>query len=182
MAFLFYTHFHQWFFKAEGPANSLAPTMNSINGIFSIDFIVVGRRESAGPQEGWKWIQLDLNAETKKDRDPFIYLTWKPVDSSDPNRLITSLSVHKSKDSKMAKERLRGEGFTLIDKDLNQGAGGDFIYLGYKKGEDGKKPITDLCITYDNDRKPEKNGFTRINVDLNAGAGGKFVYLWYSRN
>jgi len=182
MAFLFYTHIHQWIFKTEEPANSPAPALNAINGISSIDFIVVGRSESAGPQEGWKWIQLDLNADTKKDKDPFIYLTWKPADTSDPNGLISSLSVHKSKDSKAAKERLRSEGFTLIDKDLNQGAGGDFIYLGYKKGEDGKKPITDLCITYDNDRKPEKIGFTRINVDLNAGAGGKFVYLWYSRN
>jgi len=182
IAFLFYTHFHQWIFKTDAPANRPAPTSYSMHGIFSIDFIVVGKSENAGPQEKWKWIQLDLNAATKKDGDPFIYLTWKPADTSDANGLITSLSVHKSKDSKVAKEKLKNEGYTLVDKDLNQGAGGDFIYLGYKKEENGKKPITDLCISYDNDRKPEKNGFTRINVDLNAGAGGKFVYLWYSRN
>lgn len=182
IAFLFYTHFHQWIFKPGEPSNRPALTLDSINGIFSIDFIVVGKSENAGPQEGWKWIHLDLNAETKKDRDPYIYLTWKPADTSDSNSLITSLSVHKSKDSKTAKEKLRNEGYSLIDKDLNQGAGGDFIYLGYKRGEAGKKPITDLRITYDNDRKPEKDGFNRINVDLNAGAGGKFVYLWYRRN
>jgi hypothetical protein len=179
IVFFFYPHFLRLISQPEEPANRLD---ESLSGIFSIDFIIAGKQESAGPQEGWKWIPVDLNAETKKDRDPYIYLTWKPADTPDVNSLITSLSVYKSKDSKAAKKKLINDGYTLIDKDLNTGAGGDFIYLGYKKGEDGKKPIKDLCITYNNDRKPEKNGFTRINVDLNAGAGGKFIYLWYSRN
>lgn len=194
IAFFFYQDFHLLNSQTEGLVNRPDGSLNkvsdsssnfkydTISGIFSIDFIIAGKKESAGPQERWKWISLDLNAETKKDGDPYIYLTWEPVDTSDANSLITSLSVYKSKDSKAAKRKLVNEGYTLIDKDLNTGAGGDFIYLGYKKGEDGKKPIKELCITYDNDRKPEKNGFTRINVDLNAGAGGKFIYLWYSRN
>jgi hypothetical protein len=172
IAFFAYPHLHRLVPQTKGPAN----------GIFAIDFIVTGKSVNASPQEGWKWIFLDLNAETKKDGDPYIYLTWKPADTLDPNGLITSLSIKKSKDSKVAKEKLLSEGFSLIDKDLNQGAGGDFIYMGYKKGENDKRPISDLCITYDNDRKPEKDGFTRINVDLNAGAGGKFIYLWYRRN
>jgi len=99
----------------------------------------------------------------------------------DVRSLITSLSIYKSKDAKQAKSRLQKDGYILINKDLNQGAGGDFIYAGYKKGEDSKEPITDLRITYGNDRTPEKDGFYRINVDLNSGAGGKFIYLWYSR-
>ena len=46
------------------------------------------------------------------------------------------------------------------------------IHARYGKDENDKKPITDLRITYGNDRTPAKDGFYRINVDLTAGAGG----------
>lgn len=168
------------------PNNDEKPNLNRNNpkkmiGISLINFIVVNKPQNAGPEEGWRWDNKDLNAETKKKGDPYIYITWKPFETLDVASLITSLEIYRSKDSKQAQSRLQKEGYILINKDLNKGAGGDFIYAGYKRGEDKKKPITDLRVTYGNDRSPEKDGFSRINVDLNSGAGGKFTYLWYSR-
>ncbi len=70
---------------------------NEMNGVSDIDFIVVYRKENAGPKEGWKWIQSDLNAGTKKRGDPFIYLTWKKLETSNNQNLITSIMISKSK-------------------------------------------------------------------------------------
>jgi hypothetical protein len=69
-------------------------------------------------------------------------------------------------------------GYTKINKDLNKGAGGDFIYLCYKKGDGA--PLTKIFVTIGEDRRhpnvPEKCSI--INVDLNRDAGGNYIYLW----
>jgi hypothetical protein len=69
-------------------------------------------------------------------------------------------------------------GYTKIPVDLNQGAGGDFIFLTFKKESSGT-PVTDLKVVYAGERRkvPVPRGYELIDVDLNKGAGGEFIYL-----
>lgn len=70
-------------------------------------------------------------------------------------------------------------GYTKIPVNLNQDAGGDFIYLTYKKEPSGA-PVTDLQIVYAEERDDvprTPRGYERIDIDLNKGAGGKYMYL-----
>lgn len=73
-------------------------------------------------------------------------------------------------------------GYTKIPHDLNAGAGGDYIYLCYKKGVGA--PITSLCVTLgSNGGTPLPDAkYTRIGVDLNDGAGGDYIWLWYTKD
>ena len=73
-------------------------------------------------------------------------------------------------------------GYTKIPYDLNAGAGGDYIYVCYKRGVGA--PITSLCVT-----KGKSGGtpladakYIRIPVDLNDGAGGDYIWLWTSKD
>ncbi|SHK61069.1 M4 family metallopeptidase [Fibrobacter sp. UWB12] len=81
--------------------------------------------------------------------------------------------------------------FRLIDKDLNKGAKGDFIYLGYTLTDSGC-PVTNLII-YNTKQKQTWNTktitidgktaeYSRIDIDLNKGAKGSFVYLCVTRD
>jgi hypothetical protein len=72
------------------------------------------------------------------------------------------------------------EGFTKINIDLNWGAGGDFIYVCYKRGVG--TPITGLAVTLDGGSPPAGYAWTRIDVDLNRNAGGDFIWLWYTKD
>lgn len=72
-------------------------------------------------------------------------------------------------------------GYDKIGVDLNQRAGGDFIFVCYKKGVGA--PITELRVSVGNPPAPlEQYGYTRIPVDLNLGAGGNFIWLWYNKD
>ncbi|KAI1408903.1 MAC/Perforin domain-containing protein [Hypoxylon sp. FL1857] len=74
------------------------------------------------------------------------------------------------------------QGYQKIDVDLNQNAGGKYIYLCYHKASyssfgNNKEAITDLAIIFDDERTP--SGYTKMPTDLNEGAGGRYVYLCY---
>jgi hypothetical protein len=71
-------------------------------------------------------------------------------------------------------------GYTKVNVDLNYQAGGDFIYICYKKGIGA--PITGLAITFSSHVPPPDKTWTLINVDLNRHAGGEFIYLWYTKD
>ncbi len=79
-------------------------------------------------------------------------------------------------------QMLQSQGFKKINVDLNKGAGGNKIYLWYKK-ESCPAPITRLQVTFNNDMAAGliSAGYTKIPKDLNAGAAGDFIYLWYFR-
>lgn len=66
-----------------------------------------------------------------------------------------------------------------IGIDLNEDAGGDFIYLFFKKG--GGTPITGITVLEGN--LPQiPPGFTFDDTDLNKGAGGAFLFFAWTRN
>ena len=72
-------------------------------------------------------------------------------------------------------------GYTKINVDLNKGAGGEYIYLCYKKGI--RKPITGLNVrAYGYASTTATHGYTRIHKDLNKGSGGDYIYVDYITN
>ena len=94
------------------------------------------------------------------------------------------------------------DGWSVVDYNLNQGAGGQYIYLLYKTGpvdDPTNPPITDFYIksTKDKNDHPDevsynKRTYYRISSyigsssfegsygDLNDGAGGRYIYLYYT--
>ncbi|MNC65788.1 hypothetical protein D3C75_1161110 [compost metagenome] len=70
-------------------------------------------------------------------------------------------------------------GYIKIDVDLNSGAGGEFVYLSYKKGEPTSSDVINkiTAVYGKNEYVPTPYGYKQISGDLNAGAGGDFVYL-----
>lgn len=82
-------------------------------------------------------------------------------------------------------------GYQLINADLNAGAGGNFIYLCYKLGENIDEAYTDFFMEYrgssaGSETNPMNHNsnyvdYTRNSMDLNWGSGGKFIYLWTSK-
>jgi hypothetical protein len=71
--------------------------------------------------------------------------------------------------------------FTKYPMDLNHGAGGDFIYLCYKRGVGA--PVTDItvAVTGSSVTHSPDPAWTLIPVDLNRNAGGFYVYLYYTK-
>lgn len=76
----------------------------------------------------------------------------------------------------------------VIHKDLNTGARGDFIYLGYTTTTNPNDALRGICIHQggnppDKDNKPSfhySSFKTLMQYDTNRGAGGDYIYLCYS--
>lgn len=117
-------------------------------------------------------------------------------------KFITEVKLIGTKE-KSDKETLiataKNQGWTLIDNDLNAGAGGDYIYLLYKEKEntDGLNHgyITDFYITnstsYPNELSYQGHSYKLVPYDgsekfiksmgdLNRGAGGDYIHLYYT--
>ena len=84
---------------------------------------------------------------------------------------------------------LKDGGWTPIDRDLNEGSGGKYIYLGYKTTTNPYDAICDLWLDTDDDenwtgwRRCGKTGLGfNYDGDLNKGAGGKYLYLYYTKD
>lgn len=70
------------------------------------------------------------------------------------------------------------EGYEKIDVDLNEGAGGDYIYFAVKRGINNGNAINGLAVVSGkNDKVSAPAGYERNNMDLNKGAGGRYIYL-----
>ena len=96
------------------------------------------------------------------------------------------------------------QGWTVVDKDLNDGcgSGSDYIYLLYRKGSDNGQNmnnlpfISDFLINDASGTAPDSlvygstyylvpfdggSNFKNKKGDLNSNAGGKSIHLYYSR-
>jgi hypothetical protein len=70
-------------------------------------------------------------------------------------------------------------GWTFLPTDLNKGAGGDYLYLGYKRGT-GPGVTSITCESFDDPQTTNpKDGWHWSNIDLNKGAGGEYIYLFW---
>ncbi|BBM86166.1 hypothetical protein UABAM_04552 [Candidatus Uabimicrobium amorphum] len=68
-------------------------------------------------------------------------------------------------------------------KDLNTGAGGEYIYLCYKveTPENPDDRITGLFLVAGPENVSAPPGYTLRGHDLNAGAGGSYIYMAYKK-
>ena len=72
-------------------------------------------------------------------------------------------------------------GYSRYYYNLNDGAGGDYVYLCYKTGV--RNPITGLnVIAGTSTTFPIQYGYTKVNVDLNSGIGRDNIYLIYTKS
>lgn len=70
------------------------------------------------------------------------------------------------------------QGYERIEGDLNEGAGGDYLYFIVKKGPNRANAINGLAVVEGTDCDVNApDGYDKINMDLNTGAGGKYIYL-----
>ena len=140
--------------------------------------------------------QASAASYTKKHEKEYYYAPG--------TKFITYLVLGYSKDNaakaKAVITRL-GSKYTVIDKDLNDNAGGRYIFLGYLADTDPTNSIKDLRIrnsnNQDNYTAPENKatytavGKTPISeagklgdgvVDLNLKAGGAYLYYFATKN
>ena len=91
---------------------------------------------------------------------------------------------YSAKNMLLSKEVLESD---IIDLDLNKGARGEYIYLGYKTTYNKEEAITDIIAEHYNDSQSKDltydgNKYKIVPVDLNKGAGGKYIYLYYTKD
>lgn len=94
---------------------------------------------------------------------------------------ISSLRVCANKKENRARNAARADGYVLEPHDLNQGAGGDFVFIG-KQVQDfaaasRASPVLDLVAVTGSSSVGAPAGYVRHPVDLNKGAGGDYIYL-----
>ncbi|MEY3220236.1 MAG: hypothetical protein RIT27_1593 [Pseudomonadota bacterium] len=79
-----------------------------------------------------------------------------------------------------------GKVFQYIPIDVNMGAGGKYIYIGYRRGVETEtvKPITSIEFkAYPKKQTVHPKDFSNYlwyAQDLNAGAGGEYIYMFSS--
>ncbi len=102
---------------------------------------------------------------------------------------VTDVMIAVGKGNKNTK--VNEEGWTAIEKDLNAGAGGSYVYLLYKTnkstGSSGR-PITDFYLKTGNDDALSYNGRSYSpatgvgGTNLNYGNDGTKIYLLYTKD
>ncbi|MEB3151110.1 MAG: hypothetical protein VKL60_19090 [Sphaerospermopsis sp.] len=121
---------------------------------------------------GYTLVPINLNRGTGDGNT--IFLCYKRGENEAPITGLTVILGHYTSPP---------PGYTKIDVDLNNNAGGDWIFLCYTK-EPGT-PIVDIVfqVTGGNDQQSyagnDNNYYSKIPVDLNKGAGGAYIYLYY---
>ena len=75
----------------------------------------------------------------------------------------------------------------FVDTDLNDGAGGDYVYMAYKRVEKAKDALRDMVVYEGKKFEPTRTitidgksaKFKLVaDIDLNKDAGGKYLYLY----
>ncbi len=145
--------------------------------------------------EGRKYykIKRDLN---KGAGGKYIYIyTALGKDSDTGPAPVTDVAIVHGYTSLGAKDS-KPSGYNLIDTDLNEGAGGRYIYLCYKRDPHGS-PIRGLKVWDTSDRTSRysygapSSGYYDApfypsggsnGYDLNTGAGGDYIYLQFSHD
>ena len=102
-----------------------------------------------------------------------------PDPTTPPSVYIQSIRVLSDKHKDSAKAQLYS-GYTLIEKDLNTGAGGDYIYISYDTTTDPAKALKDIRVSFNGYGMP--GAYTKNPHDLNKGAGGSYIYIWTTTN
>jgi len=142
-------------------------------------------------KDGVTVIRTDLNSGAGGD---YIYLCYRQT--TDPDDAITDLFIANFTTKPISipvfpfKLNHYGESmWSRISTDLNQGAGGDYLYL-YTTTDSGKNrhPIYDLKVYIGKNPGADNPGWEIVkyrdssaNADLNKGAEGDYIYLLMKR-
>ena len=118
-----------------------------------------------------------------------------PASAADAVGYIANIGIVAADTAEDAKQQLTNTGHTVIDRDLNEGAGGKRIYMGYTRTMDAGEAIYGLQIFYGQAADRDSyNGFHVIGtggepntanggkVNLNAGTAGDELYLAVTRD
>ncbi len=98
---------------------------------------------------------------------------------------ISDIKVVSDKNMNVAKAKCP-PGYSLINVDLNKGAGGEYIYFCVKRGKRGQAITNIICENLSKARsegnlnvahKGITSNYFRHGTDLNKGAGGRYMYL-----
>jgi hypothetical protein len=134
---------------------------------------------------GYTLLGTDLNKGAGGD---YIYLAYKAdstITNVSPDSIITDLTMIDGSGS------FASGGFVKIGQDLNAGAGGDYVYLCYKKG--AAKDSASLVNAISNLEIQDGQGAPAFNwqfvswsggntaADCNVGAGGDYIYIGYTK-
>jgi hypothetical protein len=148
-----------------GPVQAQVETISEVT-------VIRGGNSGILPPEGYTKIPKDLNAGAFWGGD-YIYVCYKRGVGAP----ITSLCVTKGKSGGTP---LPDAKYVRIGVDLNDGAGGDYIWLWYSKDPDCAA-VKDIMVEFGKNERPPA-GWTWIGVDLNDGAGGEYIWLSYLKN
>lgn len=112
--------------------------------------------------------------------------------SFDGTTYISDIKCAQSDTESGAKQQITSAGFTVIDSDLNKGAGGQYIYMGYKTTTNYADAIKNLRFYSDSGDFSGNTETFNINgnactyvfdkTDLNKGSGGDYIYACYTKN
>lgn len=139
--------------------------------------VISGGASTIQPPEGYTKVPFDLNRGAGGD---YIYLcyhkaSFKPMIKNQPG--ISDLAVIFGENAQPP------AGYEKLPNDLNKGAGGEYVYLCFKKCEyNNAEVIKDVRVIGGSspDVAPDYL-FTKVNGDLNKGAGGDYIYFTYSK-
>ena len=143
-----------------------------------VDSLVVisGSSSNIMPPTGYTKIPYDLN---KGAGGKFIYLCYHKASyqqTGNNKQCIDSLVVIYGKNT------LPPPGYIKLPQDLNEGAGGEYVYLCYRLANWGNDiAIKDVTVIGGGSSNvPPPYGYEKVPGDLNKGAGGDFIYVCYS--
>ena len=153
----------------------------SYSGIYEIEITEFSRCKSKFRFLKGSGLNGDLNEWAK---GKFIYLCYRNEKNYESEQEITDLELFSH--VKMCKKTDKANEWNHIiwkdslNGDLNQGSGGEYIYLCYKKEENNKKIIEDMHLSSNGCQDgytQVKSQEAKLNGDLNQGTPGKFMNL-----
>lgn len=158
-----------------------------------VDFFIYIEDKNS-PPEGYKCeTNKNLNEKTWGVKEIYLcYTTNKDISDSGggeidkSNTVITDLDIISSRKKKVDCPdgyEIVNEGCPTTGCDLNNKAGGDYIYLCQKRKKVDKlsltqKPVNSFKILFSKEEN-ENSNLQLIDVDLNKGCGGDYIYLAY---
>ena len=148
--------------------------------ITSVDVAIFSKNENTKLPSGFVHVPSDLYKDGSKAIDlnrssggeyVFMYLS-RDASFGEPIRDITI--THGT-----SRNITPAPNWVQIQQDLNKGAGGDFLYVQYRKQE--VQPITDLFLKTGGINEPCELGYETVSMDLNQGSGGTYIHLCAAR-
>lgn len=157
---------------AAGRQLHIAQTLEAVRDIL----VISGEnREIQPPSSDYIKIPVDLNRHA---HGKFVFLCYRTT--RDTSQQIVDVAVLDSGSKKLTSPPPPFVGWQMDSHDLNEGAGGDYIYVLTRRG--GGTPVTGLAVVAEeHSQAAAPRGYVRIDQDLNKGAGGDYIYLCFSR-